>query len=260
MGIRDLRAMAGPANTDRHTRASVVHWIEAARTEESAQGFARCFVDGIHADPAAAPSYLARLGDLSWPVLTALIADFAHFFEIAHHGWPASALGIISRDIGLTGESDHEAVLGAALADVKAMHGLAIAVGSPSLIGGLTNAETAARANHMQLQTLLLSERRGCALGTVIAMALAWQPTAHTINGIIRLCRDRDGKSDLPLMSADTPHPAGSSRLVDYLGAIADSITIRRGLLFGATQALAIRADLWALLARRASMVLAAHA
>lgn len=259
MLTKEAGAMSEPATMDGHARGSAVHWIEAARTEEAARGFAQRFVTGVHGDPAATPSYLDRLGDLSWPLLTGLIADFAHFFEIAHYGWPASARVILARDLGLTDDTGQAAIIGPALTEVGAMRALAIAVGAPSMIGGLTAAENAARSNHMQLQTLLLSERRGCALGTLIAMALAWHPTAHSLNALVRLGQGRDGQSDLPLLSAESTGGPSMTRLIEALGGIAEGAAMRRGLLFGATQALAIRADLWALLARRASMLLAAH-
>jgi hypothetical protein len=88
------------------------------------------------------------------------------------------------------------------------------------------------------------SERRGCALGAAIALALDWRA--------IRAMLDAAGaRLDVPATPAQLPDLLETADLITALG---NTSATERAMMFGAQQLLAQHRGLWDLLATRESV------
>lgn len=257
-GLKDPR-MPGVMNQDALQRQGTSPWNSTAHQYASGQDFAYHLLDGLKSEPALYPSYLNDLSCASWEVISSLLADFAHLYAIASHGWPALGTQVAAhlKDQLDTDQSPAElakSLFGASIIHADSIRRLAIAVGPTRLRAGLTTAEANALSHRRRIEILLESERSGCALGTGVAIALTWARLTSQISQMLRAAPlsgqpaitipGLDELPDAPLL----PPPA----LARHLSVIAQSPAARRGLLFGVGQALALQATFWSMLAERA--------
>ncbi|HEX8480366.1 MAG TPA: hypothetical protein VF650_00500 [Allosphingosinicella sp.] len=169
------------------------------------------------------------------------LADLIHYLCVLHGRYP----GLIDHAAQRAAEPEVRAWLANAtyaFAGERAyLARLAVAVGPvPSTPGG-GGTDAAVLGQRHAMETLALSERRGCALGAAMALVLDW--------AVIRCCLD----SAAVRLGMEAPaYPAADRdsvvRLADSHG---DSAPVQRALLFGAQQILVQHHGLWDLLEAR---------
>ncbi|HEX8238421.1 MAG TPA: hypothetical protein VF574_01640 [Allosphingosinicella sp.] len=169
------------------------------------------------------------------------LADLIHYLCVLHGRYP----GLIDHAAARVTEPEARAWLTNAtyaFAGERAyLARLAVAAGPvPSTPGG-GGTDAAVLGQRHAMETLALSERRGCALGAAMALVLDW--------ALIRNCLD----SAAVRFGVDSPaypaaEPEAIVRLADDYGA---SAPVQRALLFGAQQILVQHHGLWDLLEAR---------
>ncbi len=169
------------------------------------------------------------------------LADLIHYLCVLHGRFP----GLIDHAAGRVIDPEARAWLtdaGYAFAGERAyLARLAVAAGPVPSTPGAAATDSAVLGQRHAMETLALSERRGCALGAAMALVLDW--------AAIRSCLD----SAASRFGVDTPaYPAAEPdsiiRLADDYGA---SAPVQRALLFGAQQILVQHRGLWDLLETR---------
>lgn len=257
-GLKEPR-IPGVMNQDALRRQGASPWNNMAHQYASGQDFAYHLLDGLKSEPALYPGYLTDLTGHSWEMVASLLADFAHLFAIASHGWPATATRVAARlkdqlESDLSPPDLAAALFGDSILHADCIRQLAVAVGPTRLRAGLTTAEANALAHRHRIEILLESERTGCALGTGVAITLSWIRLTGQISQMLQaapltgqpaiIIPGLEGPSDQALR----PPPD----LAEHLSLLTQSQATRRGLLFGIGQALALQATLWSMLAERA--------
>ncbi|MCH8685503.1 DUF6975 family protein [Pedomonas mirosovicensis] len=250
--------MSGVVDYDVARRQGTSHWNNLAQQNLTGRDFATHLLDGLKREPALSPAYLTELSGNSWEQTTSLLADFAHLFAIASHGWPVMATQVAA---GLQHHLPSDLVpsdlavslFGDSILHADCIRQLAVAVGPTRLRAGLTTAEANALAHRRRMEILLTSERTGCAFGTGIAISLSWMRVAGIISHVLQTAPSGHPAITVPELEvmANQP-PASTSTLAQYLATAAESPSARRGLLFGIGQALALQVTFWSLLADRA--------
>lgn len=258
--LKDQR-MAGVTNHDAVRRQGASHWNSMTQQDASGQDFASRLLDSLRTEPALYPRHLNELSEGTWEQASSQLADFAHLFAIASHGWPVMAAQVAA---GLRDELDTDlsapdlalALFGDSIRHADCIRQLAVTVGPTRLRAGLTTAEANALSHRRRIEILLESERAGCAVGTAVALTLSWLRLTSLIGSALHaIASDRpainipglEDRKDQPTL----PPPA----LVRHLGAIAQSQPVRRGIQFGVGQVLALQATFWSMLAERARIL-----
>ncbi|HEX8466259.1 MAG TPA: hypothetical protein VF620_00465 [Allosphingosinicella sp.] len=169
------------------------------------------------------------------------LADLIHYLCVLHGRYP----GLIDHSAARVVEPDARAWLtGAtyAFAGERAyLARLAVAAGPVPSTPGAGGTDAAVLGQRHAMETLALSERRGCALGAAMALVLDW--------AAIRSCLDCAASR----FGVDSPaYPAAEAdsivRLADEYGSAPQ---VQRALLFGAQQILVQHHGLWDLLEAR---------
>lgn len=254
--------VTGVMDQDALQRQGASPWNSMANQYASGHEFAYHLLDGLKSEPALVPTYLTELSGPLWETTSCLLADFAHLYAIASHGWPALAAQIAASlkdelESDLPPPELAEALFGASITHSGCIRRLAVAVGPTRLRAGLTTAEANALAHRRRIEILLESERSGCALGTGIAISLSWIRLTGQISQMLQAAPSA-GHPAINIPGLDrSPDPSALSlpALARYLSVVAQSPAARRGLLFGVGQALALQATLWSMLAERARML-----
>ena len=180
---------------------------------------ARLAEHGSAAHPYAASPRLLRA-----PSAIRDLADLIHYLCVLHGRYP----GLIDHAAARAVEPEARAWLANAtyaFAGERAyLARLAVAAGPVPSTPGSGGTDAAVLGQRHAMETLALSERRGCALGAAMALVLDW--------GVIRTCLDAAAVADLAdLYAATAP--------------------VQRALLFGAEQILVQHHGLWDLLEAR---------
>jgi hypothetical protein len=189
----------------------------------------------------AAHPYSASARLLRAPTSGRDLADLLHYLCVLHGRYP----GLIDHAAARIVEPEARAWLTDAayvFAGERAyLARLAVAAGPVPSTPGAGGTDSAVLGQRHAMETLATSERRGCALGAALALALDW--------AAIRQCLDAAATR----FGVDRPaYPASGTekivRLADEYGA---SAPVQRALLFGAQQILVQHHGLWALLESR---------
>ena len=169
------------------------------------------------------------------------LADLIHYLCVLHGRYP----GLVDHAATRVVEPEARAWLTSAayaFAGERAyLARLAVAAGPVPSTPRAAGADSAVLGQRHAMETLALSERRGCALGAAMALVLDW--------GAIRRCLDAAAARlgvDAPAYPADAPDSAAP--LADGYAATA---SVQRALLFGAEQILVQHRGLWDLLEAR---------
>lgn len=189
----------------------------------------------------AAHPYAASPRLLKAPTAGRDLADLIHYLCVLHGRYP----GLIDHAAARVVEPGARAWLTNAtyaFAGERAyLARLAVASGPVPSTPGAGGTDAAVLGQRHAMETLALSERRGCALGAAMALVLDW--------AVIRSCLDAAASR----FGVDTPaYPAAGREallaLADDYGAQAP---VQRALLFGAQQILVQHHGLWDLLEAR---------
>jgi hypothetical protein len=152
--------------------------------------------------------------------------EAVHFFTLLHAERPSAAAAAAAADphrwVARFAEQFEE--------DRRWLARAAIAGAAPSR-SGLTRHELLVRSQREAMLTLAKSDRVGCALGAVSALAADWPAVRATL--------------------AQQPPREIDPRIVDSLEAAAMSPAARRAIGFGVAQMLAVHRTLWDLLEAR---------
>ena len=169
------------------------------------------------------------------------LADLIHFLCTLHGRYP----GVIDHAAGRVLEPAPRAWLASAsyaFAGERAyLARLAVAAGPVPSTPGAAGSDSAVLGQRHAIEMLAQSERRGCGLGTAMALVLDW---AH-VRVALDAAAKRFGVEPPPYVAAD----------VDAVAALADGFAetapAQRALLFGAEQILLQHHGLWDLLEAR---------
>ena len=185
--------------------------------------------------------YAASARLLRAPTAGRDLADLIHYLCILHGRYP----GLIDHAATRAVEPDARAWLTNATyafaGERASLARLAVAAGPVPSTPGAGGTDAAVLGQRHAMETLALSERRGCALGAAMALVLDW--------AAIRTCLDAAAARfgvDSPAYPA--AEPASIDRLADDYAAAAP---VQRALLFGAQQILVQHHGLWDLLEAR---------
>jgi hypothetical protein len=189
----------------------------------------------------AAHPYAAGARRLKAPTAGRDLADLIHYLCVLHGRYP----GLIDHAAARVVEPAARAWLTEAtyaFAGERAyLARLAVAAGPVPSTPGAGGTDSAVLSQRHAMETLALSERRGCALGAAMALVLDW--------AVIRTCLD----SAASRFGVDAPaYPAAEreaiTRVADGYGSDPQA---QRALLFGAQQILVQHHGLWDLLEAR---------
>lgn len=205
--------------------------------------------------PQSGALLLARLGDHgsaahaypanpSWmrsPGAARDLADMIHYLCVLHGRYP----GLVDHAAARVTEPEARAWLTQAtyaFAGERAyLARLAVAAGPVPSTPGSAGSDAAVLGQRHAMETLALSERRGCALGAAMALVLDW--------AAVRTCLDGAAHR----FGVESPaYPAADRETVVALAdTYAASPPVQRALLFGAEQILVQHHGLWDLLEAR---------
>lgn len=197
---------------------------------------ARLAEHGSAAHPYAASPQLLRS-----PTAVRDLADLIHYLCVLHGRYP----GLIDHAAARAVEPDARAWLANAtyaFAGERAyLARLAVAAGPVPSTPGSGGTDAAVLGQRHAMETLALSERRGCALGAAMALVLDW--------AVIRTCLDAAAAR----FGMDSPaYPAAAlDEVVGLADRYAATAPVQRALLFGAQQILVQHHGLWDLLEAR---------
>ncbi len=172
------------------------------------------------------------------------LADAVHFFGMLHGRHPALV------DLAAQHSTDPaerhwlEQAMRAFARERAYLSALGSAAGPMPSTAGQQQCEQAVLAQSHAISMLGASERRGCALGAALALALDWRA--------VRAVLDAAGaRLDVSATPAQLPDLIETAQLID---ALALNPAAERAMLFGAQQLLAQHRGLWDLLGTRESV------
>ena len=169
------------------------------------------------------------------------LADAVHFLCTLHARFP----GVIDHAAAGVHDAATRAWFDAALEGFSVERAflarLAVEVGPLPSTPGAAGAEATLLSQRHAIDMLARSERRGCALGAALALALDWA----RVRAILNICGNRIGIEPPRFRLAD-PEPARA--LADAAGS---EPMVERALLFGAEQIMLQHHGLWDLLEAR---------
>jgi hypothetical protein len=189
----------------------------------------------------AAHPYAAARPWLKAPGASRDLADLIHYLCVLHGRYP----GLVDHGAARVVEPEARAWLTQAtyaFAGERAyLARLAVAAGPVPSTPGAAGSDAAMLGQRHAMETLALSERRGCALGAAMALVLDW--------AAVRTCLD----SAASRFGVDVPAYAAADRegIVALADLYAASAPVQRALLFGAEQILVQHHGLWDLLEAR---------
>ncbi|HEX8061960.1 MAG TPA: hypothetical protein VF535_01980 [Allosphingosinicella sp.] len=189
----------------------------------------------------AAHAFAASPQLLRTPTAGRDLADLIHYLCVLHGRYP----GLIDHAAAREPEPDARSWLANAtyaFAGERAyLARLAVAAGPVPSTPGAAGTDAAVLGQRHAMETLALSERRGCALGAAMALVLDW--------AVIRTCLDA-AAARFGMDSPDYPS-ADQGEVVRLADGYAAAAPVQRALLFGAQQILVQHHGLWDLLEAR---------
>lgn len=172
------------------------------------------------------------------------LADAVHFFGMVHGRQPALVDLAARHSIEPAERNWLEQAIRAFGRERAYLSALASAAGPMPSTPGQQQCEQAVLAQSHAIVMLGDSERRGCALGAAVALALDWRS--------VRAVLDAAGaRLDVTAVPAQLPDLIETAQLIDDLAA--DPVA-ERAMMFGAQQLLAQHRGLWDLLSTRESV------
>lgn len=201
----------------------------------------------VAADGTALHSYANRAAvGISRDALLSMadLADAAHYLCLLHGRHP----GVI--DHAANRSADDAArewliVAGDAFAAERAyLTQIAVAVGPAPSTAGQADCETAVSQQRHALDMLAQSDRRGCAMGAALALALDWRAVRHVLDMAAIRAGLEPHRCTLP----------DRATTLEVARAIGGDEVVDRAIQFGARQLLNQHRGLWDLLAARAEV------
>jgi hypothetical protein len=172
------------------------------------------------------------------------LADAVHFFGMLHGRHPGLVDLAVNHSVDAGERQWLDQAMRAFARERSYLSALGSAAGPMPSTPGQQHCEQAVLAQGHAIMMLGHSERRGCALGASLALALDWRA--------IRAVLDAAGaRLDVAATPAQLPDLMETADLIAALG---ENPATERAMLFGAQQLLAQHRGLWDLLATRESV------
>jgi hypothetical protein len=195
----------------------------------------------VAAGGSAAHPYSSSVALLKGPESARNLADAVHFLCVLHGRHP----GVIDHAAGRATEPAERNWFLLALDAWGVERGLlarlAVAAGPIPSTPGAADSESAVAAQRHAIEMLAQSERRGCALGAALAVALDWAQ----VRRVLEAAAQRFGVESAPYLLGDV---AGIKELA---ADAAGSAAMERAMMFGADQISIQHRGLWDLLEAR---------
>jgi hypothetical protein len=169
------------------------------------------------------------------------LADAVHFFGLLHGRQPGLMDLAAARAVEPTERHWFDQATSAFARERAYLSSLSAAAGPIPSTAGQHQCEATVLAQGHAIDMLGQSERRGCALGAALAMALDWR----AIRAVLDAAASR---LDVTARPAALPDLHETIALIDQHN---DSAAVERAMLFGAQQLLSQHSGLWDLLSTR---------
>lgn len=171
-------------------------------------------------------------------------ADFVHLVALLHGQIPGLIDHAAARTVEVAARSWLLKAIDAFALERQYLGRLSVSVGPlPSTIGHNETTTIVAQQRHA-IEMLAQSDRRGCALGTAVTLALEWHPIRAILDaGAIRLG-----------IEPPACHVPSRSETLALLADLPDPDRLSRAIQFGATQLLGQHRGMWDLLKARAAV------
>ncbi|GAA4775315.1 hypothetical protein GCM10023219_23500 [Stakelama sediminis] len=187
----------------------------------------------------SAHAMVRRLSTASVPMRD--LADSAHFLCILHGRLPGM-IDLAGDHITTADAVDWLNQAATAFVQERSfMAAVSAAAGPPPSTPGHAESEAAVAAQCHALDMLAQSDRKGCAIGAVVALVLEWP----AIRGIL------DNAANRLSMASPTRSLPSEKDTALLVNTVAQSLPIERAMLFGARQLLIQHSGLWDLLETR---------
>lgn len=169
-------------------------------------------------------------------------ADFAHLLTILHGETPGLIDHAAARTVEVSARTWLLTSIDSFAVERDYLHRLCVAAGPVPSTAGQSEASTLIAQQRHAIEMLAQSERRGCALGTAVALVLEW----HVIRKILDI-----GAIRLGIESPELALPTRAETAA-VLDALPQPERLSRAIEFGAAQLLIQHRGMWDLLKARA--------
>jgi hypothetical protein len=214
--------------------------VQPMRSVDSSD-LTRAIDDLVTSEGAAAHAFVQSRKLVDGRSATRNLADAIHFFCILHGRHP----GVMDHAAARAVEPDERrwfaAATGAFAMERAYLSALSAAAGPMPSTAGQQQCEATVLAQSHAIDMLGQSERRGCALGAAVALAIDWR----AIRAVLDAAAQRLDVMIRPATLPDLPDT------ISLIAAQQSSPAVERAMLFGAQQMLAQHRGLWDLLATR---------
>lgn len=195
----------------------------------------------VAAGGSAGHPYLVSHALLQGPDAARNLADAVHFLCVLHGRHPGVIDHAANRSTDAAERSWFKLAIEAFASERALLARLAVAAGPIPSTPGAAGSESAVAAQRHAIEMLAQSERRGCALGAALALALDWAE----IRAVLDAAAQRFGVTT-------PPYPFGdASELRSLASTSATSAAMERAMMFGADQIAIQHRGLWDLLEAR---------
>jgi hypothetical protein len=195
----------------------------------------------VSAGGSAAHPYASSHALLAGPDAARNLADALHFLCVLHGRHPGVIDHAASRSTDPAERSWFALATEAFAAERALIARLAVAAGPMPSTPGAADSESAVAAQRHAIEMLAQSERRGCALGAALAVALDWVE----VRAVLDIAAQRFGVPAAPYLLGDP------SALRSLASTSASSAAMERAMMFGADQIAIQHRGLWDLLEAR---------
>jgi hypothetical protein len=178
---------------------------------------------------------------LKGPEAARNLADAVHFLCVLHGRHPGVIDHASSRAVDVSERSWFALATSAFGAERALLARLAVAAGPIPSTPGSADSESAVAAQRHAIEMLAQSERKGCALGAALALALDWAQ----VRLVLDAAAQRFGVEAPPYMLGD------ASAIRELAANAANGAALERAMMFGADQIAIQHRGLWDLLEAR---------
>lgn len=207
----------------------------------SGVGFGDRLLMAVAEQGSAAHPYPRSADLLSSPDAARNLSDAVHFLCMLHGRRPGVIDHAANRCLSPSGRAWFAEATEAFAAERLFLTRLAVAAGPIPGTPGHASTESTVLSQRHALEMLAQSERKGCALGAAVALAIDWA----TVRGVIDVAAQRFGV-DVPVRRMSHPHEVAAFAMVE-----ASSPAMERAMMFGAEQISVQHFGLWDLLEAR---------
>jgi hypothetical protein len=169
------------------------------------------------------------------------LADALHFLCVLHGRQPGVIDHAAGRAVEVAERSWFVLATDAFVAERALLARLAVAAGPIPSTPGAADSESAVAAQRHAIEMLARSERKGCALGAALALALDWAQ----VRLVLDAAAQRFGVDAPPYLLGD------ASAVRELAASAASSAAMERAMMFGADQIAIQHRGLWDLLEAR---------